>query len=968
MAKRGRGGRGDRGFNGGRGGGRGRGGRGGRGAPGASFLQEEIEFSTRMFADANNSGASTPRGNGRGRGRGGQSNSGTNTPSRGRGRGFDSPRGRGRGQPDDFRNRRRSDGIGSSPVRGRGGAQVQPGTLSGLLYLERPLLRPIVFVPSVLTKILFEQEEDLIKPGVEDVDGPEQSDLPTADQVYRVFSGGNIPRLESDNEDEDEDGEEIEEVDFHELGTLFEKISTTNTTRISKSKLAEATTIMEQSFTGFYNNTPSIHPSTITTDVDQLPKPVEEALSPAEEPITSEDSIMSAPPNEEGPLLTATPPQSIIVNETVPQSFHIDLEPTPVPATMAPENELPSALQNNDEEDDVIVYVAPHPRNISTQEVESALQAEPSSTDAVDTSLFTPYVSTVTMSAASASSSMYTPEPPSMSSFSFSFSQSTQSVNGTPGKASARLYVPPITTPRQANAWKHKRGLTKKKRGKSSFGAFGAMREEAQLHNDDPKRAERRRGDSDLDWGDTDDDDVNGVDMVEEGLEGIFGSNKRGLDKGKGKERDVEAVHGMEVDSDVDLAAMQSFVGSLLGADAGQHVTMDDLRDAEIMKMEDEEDLQADDSDSSEEEGVEDVFDAEEAKLISELLNSEDDELDDDTDDDDDDEDQTPRTSFQARLERLRKRARAEKFADSDEDAIIDRNLTWADEDEDFIQKIQDMVDENEAVLTGKDRKQRNALFHSIRDGAFEDLEDFSPAKRRKDRGKDLPPDLQAQWAKDRKAKAEYKKKRELARLEAAADPLSKKKGGKKGRKAMLAAAALDPTINVLPNRVIDMVTLVQQIRRFIDDLGGPLTMSLPPTNKETRKNIHEMAIAFNLKSISKGKGDARYTTLTKTTKTGAFIDEKKVSKIMRRSGGMGARGDSFIYDKKGRGAPVVMPRHREGEEVGKAAPKISEGNVGFRLLSMMGWSEGGCIGFTGGLDQPLTAIIKHTKLGLGAT
>lgn len=130
-----------------------------------------------MFS-ANNAGTSTPRGNGRGRGHGRQgSNSGTNTPSRGRGRGFDSPRGRGRGQPDDFRNRRRSDGIGSSPkTRGRGGAQV-PGTLSGLLYLERPLLRPIVFVPSVLTKVLFEQEEELIKTGVEDV-GECMSNLP----------------------------------------------------------------------------------------------------------------------------------------------------------------------------------------------------------------------------------------------------------------------------------------------------------------------------------------------------------------------------------------------------------------------------------------------------------------------------------------------------------------------------------------------------------------------------------------------------------------------------------------------------------------------------------------------------------------------------------------------------------------------------------------------------------------------
>ena len=260
------------------------------------------------------------------------------------------------------------------------------------------------------------------------------------------------------------------------------------------------------------------------------------------------------------------------------------------------------------------------------------------------------------------------------------------------------------------------------------------------------------------------------------------------------------------------------------------------------------------------------------------------------------------------------------------------------------------------------------------------------PTERRKDKVKDLPPDLQALWEKDRKAKAEYKKAREQARLEKAADPMAKKKGGKKGRKAMLAAAELDPTITVIPNRIIDMVTLVQQIRRFIADISGPPTMSLPPTNKETRKNIHEMAVAFNLNSLSKGEGDARYTTLSKTTRSGFRVDEQKVAKIVRRSGGMGARGDSFIREKKGKGAPSV-PRHREGDEVGKvrnfnllgvhlcthstpqAAPKLNQSNVGFRMLALMGWSEGDRIGITGAsLDAPLAAIIKTTKLGLGAT
>ena len=81
-----------------------------------------------------------------------------------------------------FRNRYSSDiGIGVSPNfrggrggGGRGGGPPQKSRLDApltrLLYEDRPLLRPIVFVPSTLNPVLFDQEdEDLLKPGVEEV-------------------------------------------------------------------------------------------------------------------------------------------------------------------------------------------------------------------------------------------------------------------------------------------------------------------------------------------------------------------------------------------------------------------------------------------------------------------------------------------------------------------------------------------------------------------------------------------------------------------------------------------------------------------------------------------------------------------------------------------------------------------------------------------------------------------------------
>lgn len=183
---------------------------------------------------------------------------------------------------------------------------------------------------------------------------------------------------------------------------------------------------------------------------------------------------------------------------------------------------------------------------------------------------------------------------------------------------------------------------------------------------------------------------------------------------------------------------------------------------------------------------------------------------------------------------------------------------------------------------------------------------------RNKEKYKDLSPELQEQWEKDRAKKAENKRKRALDRLAAAADPLSKKKGGKKGMKAALAAARSDTPIEI-PNRVVDLATLEQQIRRFLENLGGKQEMVLPPCGKETRKSIHELAEAFNLKSKSKGKGKTRYTTLIKTTRSGVGINEGKVRRILKR-----AFPDWIGPDGRNNTRAYSLAKHQEGEEVGK--------------------------------------------------
>lgn len=130
----------------------------------------------------------------------------------------------------------------------------------------------------------------------------------------------------------------------------------------------------------------------------------------------------------------------------------------------------------------------------------------------------------------------------------------------------------------------------------------------------------------------------------------------------------------------------------------------------------------------------------------------------------------------------------------------------------------------------------------------------------------------------------------------------------------MIAAARIEEDGPIeLPNRIVDLSTLEQQIRRFIDKLGGPRSMSLPPCDKDTRRKVHELADAFNLKSVSSGRGTSRYTTLTKTSRTGTNINEHKVKRILREDD-----GDWVAPGKKGRTKATSLAKHREGEEVGK--------------------------------------------------
>ncbi|KAG6815705.1 hypothetical protein H0H87_012089, partial [Tephrocybe sp. NHM501043] len=974
-----------------RGRGRGRGGFGGGGGSegyhtlsemGEVYLMADSAYDiTRLSSNTSiRQGTVSPRARGRGRG-GSNSNSGSKTPrGRGKGRGgtsndFTSPRGR--GGFNDFGSPRGPAGISDNSPRGgrgrgRGGSKLgRDAPLSDLLFQERPLLRPIVFVPSVHTKTLFQEEEDILQAVVEEVGDEEQSHVPTADRVFRVFSGGNIPRMPSEAEDDNGDEDELEEIDFNDLAKIME----TQTRPVIKTEVE----VVEEQFLGIRlgsKSTPELPSPAEGMDVDtaQLPQVVLQDSSPSAvegTPVMIDDApvhVPTPPPDVEplGPILVTDNSLSIqlqqepviiqeqttsaiIIDDNLQESisnpprqgsapmateeltgFCIDTDPSPVdepapaptealqatvadspqldhkisemtieqiivatnsiPATAhetfdglfyidtqpsqleAPHQGKPQLLEDDEE---IIVYVPPHPGRVSPLRPSTSTSAAsflPSTSILTGTTTLSQIASTSTSTTSTPPPPRRQAPPPSFDSVSFSFTPTPKKGREfsslRKNKAKAQL-----KQRRQERHAKRSRLERQVLFGGGSFGSFGGMMEEAKLRGSDydPQWDDRRRGDSDVEWGDSDEEQ----DVGAEGENGL--------------------AEGMDLDPDLEGAgeAMKRFARSM-GAEGSRFVTMDDIADGEMMRMED---LDAErerwnmgssgedeDETTDDDKEVEEIVRTEERRLIAESgdmdgLEDESDESDED-DSDDDDFEGSPRASFQARLERLRKgstsakgkgklrAAQGEDEEDSDEgddDDYFDR----ADEDEFMIEEMMMALEKNSDVLGyGNDRKARNRLFRAVRNGAFEDLNDlldFKPARKSKDKYKDLPPELQEQWKKDRDKKAENKRLRYIKRLEFAADPMSPNKGGKKGRKAMLAAAKLDPTITILPNRVIDMTTLVQQIRRFVNDLNGPQTMSLPPTTKETRKAIHEMALAFNLKSVSKGKGDARYTTLSKT-------------------------------------------------------------------------------------------------------
>ena len=198
-----------------------------------------------------------------------------------------------------------------------------------------------------------------------------------------------------------------------------------------------------------------------------------------------------------------------------------------------------------------------------------------------------------------------------------------------------------------------------------TFGSFGALRAEAALREVDLQWDEQRRGDSDVDWG---------------------GSASEGsLEDG-----------GMLVDHDVDVSVMKAFVRGM-GIEGLAQVTSDDLEDKARIRAEDDEEKKSDGESSHESDDSTDQYD-DESELANEtrIMSISDegdiaieDYLVESEDDGTSEEEETPKGSFQARLERLRKQTKGRPIRDVLKDELDGE--PEAEEEDSIIAQLQVM-------------------------------------------------------------------------------------------------------------------------------------------------------------------------------------------------------------------------------------------------------------------------------------
>lgn len=489
------------------------------------------------------------------------------------------------------------------------------------------------------------------------------------------------------------DEEELEEIDFHDTAKLSE---------IQAKPGCMSRMALEEQFTGYYQSTThstapldgnehaihtnedrSIELSTVNVVEGMADITINSQPENADDSLHEAEDITMITQDAERIATRGAGAGSSVGGGEGSMGFFIDTTPSQVMASsQASEGTTAShvlgASQALDDDEDIIVYVAPHPRS------GRLTPAVSTSNTNIPTKL--PMTSMLT-----GLSTINEPPPPSTNPEErieeTDIPEPAPSTSRFAAEKRRRQFVSPLllatpSTQRKAKLrvrMQESRCARQKKWKKRSMFSFAVERQDKEWQESDgpdPRWEERRRGDSDIDWGDEE---------REQAAEPLTGPD------------------GMDVDPELadekSIGSLGSFADGMLGQERSRHLTMDDIADIEKLKQEDEaseggadgsseEGGEVDEQDSDEEsEGVNALFEMEEERMVGETLERSDEEQESEDSEDSEDE-LSSCSSFRQRLEFIRKLPKKWSAKKLDEDhAEFDEGFAW--ESDDYINRMQ---------------------------------------------------------------------------------------------------------------------------------------------------------------------------------------------------------------------------------------------------------------------------------------
>ncbi|CAO3659322.1 unnamed protein product [Umbelopsis vinacea] len=175
------------------------------------------------------------------------------------------------------------------------------------------------------------------------------------------------------------------------------------------------------------------------------------------------------------------------------------------------------------------------------------------------------------------------------------------------------------------------------------------------------------------------------------------------------------------------------------------------------------------------------------------------------------------------------------------------------------------------------------------------------------------------------------------------------------------------------------------KLQQFIRD-DSISSFQMAPMAKHTRRQLHLLATAYNLKSKSIGSGQSRSPVLSKTERTFIPTDRRYIERFISEAQSTLNATSSILSKhrmsnnrspgypkrkgagkKESKGSPTVQSGPSHGYVVASDAAPISDQNRGHQMLAAMGWRQGDSLGAEGtGIVAPIEAIVRKKRVGLG--